>query len=64
MNEKLIPPNSPYWDYRMLQIINGKHRQTIADYKAERKAKLIDNIIMSVALFVSYTAIGLLIFFG
>ena len=62
--ENIIPANDTYWDYKMLTIINGKHKQTLSEYVSERKAKQRDNIIMSVALFISYTAIGLLIFLG
>ena len=68
MNEKLIPANSPYWDYKMLQIINNKHKQYLDDYiaeqKAKRRSKIIDNICMALCLLISNGVIAYLLFFA
>ena len=68
MNEKLIPANSPYWDYKMLTLINGKRKETIADrqerIKAKRRSEIIDKVCMTICMIFGYGCVAYLLFFA
>ena len=68
MNKNNIPANDTYWDYRMLQIINGKRKETIADRiakeKAKRKAEILDKIGFAICIAFGYGCILYLLLFA